>query len=145
MDDELEFNFKEANKNQKKNLISQKNDNFIILNNFTNFEQLNKLKLNQANGCTEYINMLISEKYCKNWGLNEGIREFLQNQYDGIITAIKTKKNLKIIKIGNKEEMKGTKVYLNFDFINIIDNKLIGKIRYYENEKILKISNDGAL
>ena len=89
--------------------------------------------------------MLISEKYCKNWGLNEGIREFLQNQYDGIITAIKTKKNLKIIKIGNKEEMKGTKVYLNFDFINIIDNKLIGKIRYYENEKILKISNDGVL
>ena len=145
LDDELEFNFKEANKNQKKNLISQKNDNFIILNNFTNFEQLNKLKLNQANGCTEYINMLISEKYCKNWGLNEGIREFLQNQYDGIITAIKTKKNLKIIKIGNKEEMKGTKVYLNFDFINIIDNKLIGKIRYYENEKILKISNDGVL
>ena len=54
--------------------------------------------------------MLISEKYCKNWGLNEGIREFLQNQYDGNITAIKTKKILKIIKIGNKEEMKGTKV-----------------------------------
>ena len=47
--------------------------------------------------------MLISEKYCKNWGLNEGIREFLQNQYDGIITAIKTKKNLKIIKIGYKK------------------------------------------
>ena len=41
--------------------------------------------------------------------------------------------------------MKGTKVYLNFDFINIIDNKLIGKIRYYENEKILKISNDGVV
>ena len=41
--------------------------------------------------------------------------------------------------------MMNNTAYLNFDFINIIDNKLIGKIRYYENEKILKISNDGAL
>ncbi len=48
--------------------------------------------------------MWISEKYCKNWGLKEGIREFLQNQYDGIIEII-GKDKLNIEPIGNYYEL----------------------------------------
>ena len=32
--------------------------------------------------------------------LREAIREFIQNQYDGVITKIESKKNLKIVKVG---------------------------------------------
>jgi len=45
--------------------------------------------------------MWISEKYFKSWGLKEAIREFIQNQYDGVITQIGTKKNLKVKKVGS--------------------------------------------
>ena len=46
-----------------------------------------------------FTNMWISEKYCKNWGLKEGIREFIQNQFDGIISIIESKYNLYVSKV----------------------------------------------
>ena len=79
--------------------------------------------------------MWISENYCKDWGLKEGIREFLQNQYDGIITEIKSKENLNIEKTG-----------FNFTFSDVYDkSKIYGEIEYDKINKILSISNVGEL
>jgi hypothetical protein len=95
----------------------------------TLYDKLNELKLIGEK------NMWISEKYCKNWGLKEGIREFLQNQYDSIITQIKSKENLYVEKSG-----------LNFKFTNKNNNNSIcGKIEYDKINKILSISNDGDI
>ena len=91
----------------------------------------------------EFKNMWISEKYCKSWGLKEGIREFLQNQYDGIISKIESKKNLKVIKIGKKENINDISLHLNFDLKSKKDNKIYGQIRYENNT--LTISNEGLL
>ena len=101
--------------------------NFKKINNF-----INKINIGNENIIDEKCmnNMWISEKYCKNWGLKQAIREFIQNQYDGIITKIKSKKELKI---------------LEFDFIKNDDNKILGKIRYNKSKKILSISNIGEL
>ena len=92
-----------------------------------------------------FTNMWISDKYCKNWGIKEAIRELIQNQYDGIITKILTKNNLKVIKVGNKENINGSKIYLNFDFMNKLDDKIYGRIRYDESNNNLTISNEGLL
>ena len=92
-----------------------------------------------------FTNMWISDKYCKNWGIKEAIRELIQNQYDGIITKILTKNNLKVIKVGNKENINGSKIYLNFDFMNKLDDKIYGRIRYDESINNLTISNEGLL
>ena len=92
------------------------------------YETINKLKLFGEN------NMWISEYYCKDWGLREGIREFLQNQYDEIITSTKTKENLIVKKAG-----------LNFEFIKKDENKICGKIEYDKINKTLSISNDGQI
>ena len=105
-----------------------------------NFEDNNNK--DQMNG---FNNMWISEKYCKSWGLREAIREFIQNQYDGIITKINNKKNLKVIKIGEKEKIYRKKVYLNFDLMNKKDNKIYGQIRYDYSQNTLIISNEGIL
>jgi hypothetical protein len=95
----------------------------------TLYDKLNELKLIGEK------NMWISEKYCKDWGLKEGIREFLQNQYDAIITQIKSKENLYVEKSG-----------LNFKFTNKNNNSTIcGKIEYDKINKILSISNDGDI
>ena len=69
--------------------------------------------------------MWISEKYCKNWGLKEAIREFIQNQYDGVITKIESKKNLKIVKIGKKYTINERKKNLEFNLMKIGDHFLI--------------------
>ena len=90
--------------------------------------------------------MWISEKYCKSWGIREAIREFLQNQHDGIISKIKTKKDLQVIKIGKKENINNMRVYVNFDFINKANNKVYGHIRYDNIIKnTLTFSNKGFL
>ena len=88
--------------------------------------------------------MWISENYCKNWNLKEGIREFLLNQYDGIIEKIKSKNNLIIKKIGKIKMINGRPQHLNFDFFGK-DNKIYGEIRYDKTEKSLSISNEGKL
>jgi len=92
-----------------------------------------------------FTNMWISEKYCKNWGLKEGIREFIQNQFDGIISIIESKENLYVSKVGNKENIDNIKLFINFDFINKKDKKKYGEIRYDKENNILKISNNGLL
>ena len=65
-----------------------------------------------------FTNMWISEKYCKNWGLKEGIREFIQNQFDGIISIIESKDNLYVSKVGNKENIDNRKLNKNVTIIS---------------------------
>jgi len=137
------FSLKEQNKEKFK--FNTKNfSKFIAPNYILNLK--NKFgqdpKKSQIEG---FINMWISEKYCKNWGLTEGIREFLQNQHDGIISKIKTKNNLRVIKIGKKENINNIRVYVNFDFMNKMNNKIHGHIRYDYNKNTLTISNEGLL
>jgi len=55
--------------------------------------------------------MWISEKYCKVWGLREAIREFMQNQYDGIITSIQSKNNLRVEKNRKEYTINGRKKF----------------------------------
>ena len=70
------------------NTINRKNNDIKI-------SGINKINSNLKNEYTikydEDKNMWISEKYCKNWGLREAIREFIQNQYNGVIAKIETK------------------------------------------------------
>ena len=93
----------------------------------------------------EEKNMWISEKYCKNWGLKEAIREFIQNQYDGVITKIESKKNLKIVKIGNEYTINGINHHLEYDFMKKDEDKIYGKIRYNFKKKELSITNEGEI
>jgi len=65
----------------------------------------------------EEKNMWISEKYCKNWGLREAIREFIQNKNDGVITQIGTEKNLLVEKIGSVYNFNGRNKFLEYDYI----------------------------
>ena len=90
-------------------------------------------------------NMWISENYCKDWGLKEGIREFLQNQYDAVITLTKSKENFNIKNYGEIFTINGKKSQLNFEFTKKDENKICGKIEYDKINKILSISNEGEL
>ena len=153
---EEDFNQLEINKNLiKKNTqiikeyeekIKQLNDQNSqlkkSLQSFSSFysEDNNKNKISE-----EEKNMWISEKYCKTWGLREAIREFIQNQYDGIITQLGSKKNLNVKKVGSVYNFDGRNKYLDYDFIKIDDNKIYGEIRYDKNLKNLSISNIGEL
>lgn len=126
------------------NKISELKSSLELLTNSNN----NDSQKNQLNrGATEVgeNNMWISEKYCKNWGLREGIREFIQNQYDGIITKIKSRKNLEVKKVGKEYIINGRKKYLEYDFLNKEQDKIFGKIRYNPSKNVLSISNEGEL
>ena len=92
-----------------------------------------------------FKNMWISEKYCKNWGFKEAIREFIQNQHDGIITKINSKENILVKGIGPKFKINGISKYLDFDIMNKNDLKIYGKIRYDKENEYLSISNEGQL
>ena len=81
---------------------------------YLNIKNASKNNKNEKNIINKESNMWISEKYCKNWGLREAIREFIQNQYDGIITEVGTKKNLNIKKVGKKYYLNGKERYLDF-------------------------------
>ncbi len=96
---------------------------------YEQIEEITKLKVERE------TNMWISEKYCEDWGLKAGIREILQNQYDAIITEIKSKNNLKVEKIGK----------LNFEFKSKCNNKIYGKIEYDKINKVLSFSNEGII
>ena len=155
--EQLKFNetIFNAYKNDKINYFVLKNfneQNFILDVKF--FKQkwnLNKSKFKESEEENEeeltrgYKNMWISDKYCKHWGLREAIREFIQNQHDGIISKILTKNNLQVIKMGKRENINNSKVYLNFNFVNKQDNKIYGKIRFDQLNNILVISNEGLL
>ena len=126
------------------NKISELKSSLELLTNSNN----NDSQKNQLNrGATEVgeNNMWISEKYFKNWGIREAIREFIQNQYDGIITKIKSRKNLEVKKVGKEYIINGRKKYLEYDFLNKEQDKIFGKIRYNHFKKVLSISNEGEL
>ena len=111
-----------------------------------NIKYIKKLiKSISTEGDEELKNMWISEKYCKTWGLREGIREFLQNQYDGIITKIQNKKNLEVVKTGKEYLIDGRKKYLDYNFFKKGETKIIGNIRFDQKNNILSISNEGEL
>ena len=132
------FNFKN---DDKKNLKHQRNESFLPTINIHANLDLKNIKNNQsAKIGKKYLdnkpvlnlegfnNMWISERYCKNWGLKEGIRELLQNQYDGVISKIKTKNNLKVIQTGKKVKIDDRNINLNFNLINKKNNKTYAKL-----------------
>ena len=91
------------------------------------------------------MNMWISKNYCENWGYNEGIREFLQNQYDAIIQKI-NKKNLIVNPTGKPYNINNFDSYINYSFENISENnKEYGGINYDIKNNILTIWNNGEL
>ena len=53
-------------------------------------ENLMKILKEDNNG---YLNTFITPKYCPTWGLNDTIREILQNQIDEIVIQIGEKIN----------------------------------------------------
>lgn len=122
------------------NFIS-KNDIYILYDkpNFKDIEKkINELKVLVDN------NMWISEKYCEEWGIKEGIREIIQNQYDAIISKIK-RNNLYCAKKGEFYIINGNKKYLDYEFVNKNNNKIYGKIIYDKKNKILSFSNEGEI
>ena len=139
------------NKREKTALEKDYNKLFKIQenleSNYSNIksQEKNKFNKNSKNKTDGESNMWISEKYCKNWGLREAIREFIQNQYDGMITEVGTKKNLDIKNAGNKYSLNGKGKYLDYDFFKKDNNKKVGEIRYDKYNKNLSISNKGEL
>ena len=126
------------------NKISELKSSLELLTNSRNNDS-QKNQLNEGETEVRDNNMWISENYCKNWGLREGIREFIQNQYDGIITKIKSRKNLEVKKVGKEYIINGRKKYLEYDFLNKEQDKIFGKIRYNPSKNVLSISNEGEL
>ena len=142
-----EISFNISTNLSKENGKSNANiNNFIYRINKSDFFERNPKNENFSEiRDSKLKNMWISEKYCKSWGLREAIREFIQNQYDGIITKIESKKNLKVEKTGKEYIINGRKKYLDYNFINIKDKKKYGEIRYNNEKNILQISNDGEI
>ncbi len=68
------------------------------------------MKINNEINSSQIFNMWISEKYVSHWGFKEGIREFIQNQYDGMIIKIGDKNDLNVEKMKKKMEL----MILNF-------------------------------
>jgi hypothetical protein len=60
------------------------------------------MKINNEINSSQIFNMWISEKYVSHWGFKEGIREFIQNQYDGMIIKIGDKNDLNVEKFKKK-------------------------------------------
>ena len=97
----------------------------------------------------EEINLMLSEDYVPEWGFKEGLREFLQNQHDGLINHVLTEKNLEIKGIGakykNKNNSEDFNKFLNFEFYNKNNDEKLGEITYDEKKQILTIINEGEL
>ena len=95
------------------------------------------------------INMMITEDYIREWGFKEGLREFLQNQHDGIINYVLKEENLIIKGIGDKYKNRNNSEdfdkFLNFEFFNKKDNEKLGEIIYDEEMKNLTIINKGEI
>ena len=80
-------------------------------------------------------NTWISNKYVSNWGIHEAIREIIQNQSDGLTE--KYLNNFKAFPLKDKYE---------FDFKLLNETlKIVGGIRYDEEEEKLTIWNEGEL
>lgn len=85
---------------------------------------------------SKWINTWISKDYCRNWGLHEGLRELICNQYDGICDHLQ-KENVGIEKIDNKTD------YIFYDNRN--ENDVYGAINYIKDRETLMIWNKGNL
>ena len=99
----------------------------------------------------EYENMWISEFYCSvepnKWGIWEGLREVLQNQFDGIVKKIKDKTKIHVIPKSDYV-YNGIKYQFEFEFksYDTNDTKVYGSIKYDRlNNRCLIIQNLGKL
>ena len=85
---------------------------------------------------SKWVNTWISKDYCRNWGLHEGIRELICNNYDGICDNLQ-KGNVGIEKLDNKTD------YIFYDKRN--ENDIYGAINYIKDKETLMIWNKGNL
>ena len=95
-----------------------------------------------------FKNTWISKEYCPDWQLWHGLREILQNQYDGIIERL-------YIKSGKALSMKEIKanLYIEDDrngtdfrfYSNENMEEIVGEIKYDEDKQVLTIWNYGKL
>ena len=86
--------------------------------------------------------MWVSDNYVSHWGFKEGIREFIQNQYDGMIIKIGDKNNLNVEKIEKKNGINDFKFYKKL----IFDKKeYYGGITYNNFKEKLTIWNKGTI
>ena len=98
----------------------------------------------------KYENLWISKYYCNKepnkWGIWEGLREILQNQFDGIKKKIGKKKKIKVIP-KNEYLYNGIKYQFEFDFMSNEpnDKTLYGSIKYDRSNKRLIVQNLGTL
>ena len=98
----------------------------------------------------DYENMWISEYYCSiepnKWGIWEGLREVLQNQFDGIVKKIKKKELIHVIP---KSEYIYNGITYQFEFefksYNTDDKTEYGSIKYNRTSRSLIIQNIGEL
>ena len=97
----------------------------------------------------EKINMFLTEDYIPQWGFKEGLREFIQNQHDGIINEISKEENLIIKRIGEKyknfDNPEDFDKFLNFEFFDKNNNEKLGEILYDEKKRLLTITNKGEI
>ena len=85
---------------------------------------------------TKWVNTWISKDYCRNWGLHEGLRELICNQYDGICDNIQ-KENVYVEQLDN-----GT----DYIFCDHSDhNNIYGELCYIKEQETLMIWNKGNL
>ena len=98
------------------------------------------------NSDKDYENLWISEYYCPDWGLWEGFREILQNQFDNIVKIIGDKEKVKV-NPKNKYIYNGITYEFEFEFksTNENDNHIYGSIKYDRDNRSLIIQNDGNL
>lgn len=97
----------------------------------------------------EKINMFLTDDYIQEWGFKEGLREFLQNQHDGIINEVLKEENLIIKGIGDKYKNSGNPKdfdkFLNFELFSKNNNEKLGEILYDEKKELLIITNKGEI
>ena len=105
--------------------------------------------LTNSESSVQKINMFLTEDYIPQWGFKEGLREFLQNQHDGIINEISKEENLIIKRIGEKyknfDNQEDFDKFLNFEFFEKGNNEKLGVILYDEKKRLLTITNKGEI
>ena len=105
--------------------------------------------LTNSESSVQKINMFLTEDYIPQWGFKEGLREFLQNQHDGIINEISKEENLIIKRIGEKyknpDNQEDFDKFLNFEFFEKGNNEKLGEILYDEKKRLLTITNKGEI
>ena len=100
------------------------------------------MKINDEINSSQIFNMWVSDNYVSHWGFKEGIREFIQNQYDGMIIKIGDKNDLNVEKIEKKNGINDFKFYKKL----IFDKKeYYGGITYNNFKEKLTIWNKGTI